>query len=70
MSKRQNNITWERVKAALAGSIDITVSRDFRMQNGKMVTYEQQKLGLNAYCNKHWVLPNGIHTEPIQFHIV
>ena len=26
------------------------------------------KLGLSAYYNKRWVLEDGIHTEPIEFH--
>jgi len=34
-----------------------------------MVTYEQQKLGLSAYHDKPWVLPDGIHTELIEFHL-
>ena len=33
------------------------------------VTYEQRKLGLSAYYDKRWVLPDGIHTEPIEFHL-
>jgi len=35
----------------------------------RVATYEQQKLGLSAYYDKHWVLPDGIHTEPIEFHM-
>ena len=34
----------------------------------KKTTYEQQKLGLSAYYDKRWVLPDGIHTEPLEFH--
>jgi len=68
MSKRQNNITWQRFKAALNGSTDTAENRGFRMVNGKMATYDQQKLGLSAYYDKRWVLPDGIHTEPIEFH--
>lgn len=41
----------------------------FRIREGRIVTYEQQKLGLNAYCDKRWVLEDGIHTEPIKNHI-
>ena len=69
MSKRQNNITWQRFKAALNGSIDRAENRGFRMVNRRMATYEQQKLGLSAYYDKRWVLLNGIHTEPIKFHM-
>ena len=38
------------------------------MRDGQIVTYEQQKLGLSAYYDKRWVLEDGIHTEPIEFH--
>jgi len=69
MSKKQNKITWQRFKAALEGSKDMATNRGFRMQGGQMVTYKQKKLGLSAYCDKRWVLPSGIHTEPIEFHI-
>ena len=68
MSKRQNDITWQRFKAALEGSKDLATDRGFRMIDGRMVTYEQQKLGLSAYYDKRWVLEDGIHTEPIEFH--
>jgi len=68
MSK-QNKITLQRFKAAMEGSKDMATNRGFRMRDGQMVTYEQQKLGLSAYYDKRWVLPHGIHTEPIEFHI-
>ena len=44
----------------------MATNRGFRMRDGQMVIYEQQKLGLSAY-GKRWVLPDGIHTEPIDF---
>ena len=69
MSKKQNEITWQRFKAALEGSKDMATNRGFRMRDGNIVTYEQQKLGLSAYYDKRWVLPDGIHTEPIEYHI-
>ena len=69
MSKRQNEINWHRFKAALDGNKDIATNRGFRMRDGNMVTYEQEKLGLSAYYDKRWVLPDGIHTEPIEYHI-
>ena len=34
-----------------------------------MTTYKQEKLELSAYYDKRWVLPDGIHTEPIEFHM-
>ena len=69
VTKKQNEITWQRFKAALEGSKDMPTNRGFRMRDGQMVTYEQKKLGLSAYYDKRWVLPDGIHTEPIEFHI-
>ena len=35
-----------------------------------MVTYEQQKLRLNAYYDKRRVLDDGIHTEPLEYYAV
>ena len=69
MSKKQNEITWQRFKAALNGSVDRAENRGFRTVGNQMVTYEQHKLGLSAYYEKRWVLPDGIHTEPIEFHM-
>jgi len=69
MSKKQNEITWQRFKTALNGGIDRAQNRSFRMVGNQMVTYELHKLGLSAYYDKRWVLPDGIHTEPIEFHI-
>ena len=68
VSKKQNEITAQRFEKALEGSKDIATNRGFRMRNGQIVTYEQQKLGLSAYYDKRWVLEDGIHTEPIEFH--
>ena len=68
-SKRRNDVSWVRYEAALHGSVDRAQNRGFRMRNGRVVTYEQHKLGLSAYYNKRWVLPDGIYTEPIEFHI-
>jgi len=69
MSKTQNELAWGRFKKASEGSRDMVTNRGFRMRDGKMVTYEQQKLGLSAYYDKRWVLPDGTHTEPIEYHI-
>ena len=67
MSQRQNNITWQHFKAAFQGTTDRAENRGFRMINGRIVTYEQQKLGLSAYYDKQRVLTVGIHTEPIEY---
>ncbi|MCU7845747.1 MAG: DNA polymerase [Candidatus Thiodiazotropha sp. (ex Monitilora ramsayi)] len=67
MSKLQNRINWDRFKAALKGSIDRAENRGFRMIDGVIATYEQQKLGLSAYYDKRYVLADGRHTEPIEY---
>ena len=69
MSKTQNELTWRRYEAALAGFKDIATNRGFRMRNGSMYNYQQRKLGLRAYYDKRWVLEDGIHTEPIEFYL-
>ena len=68
VNKRQNEMRAERFERALEGSRDMATNRGFRMHNGAMYTYEQRKLGLSAYYDKRWVLPDGIHTEPIEYH--
>ena len=68
MSKAQNELLWRRYEMALEGHKDMATNRGFRIKDGAMYTYEQRKLGLSAYYDKRWVLPDGIHTEPIEFH--
>ena len=68
VNKRQNEMRRERFERALAGDRDVVVNRGFRMRGGSMYTYEQRKLGLSAYYDKRWVLPDGIHTEPLEYH--
>ena len=68
VNKRQNQLRWERYEQALEGRRDMATNRGFRMHNGAMYTYAQRKLGLSAYYDKRWLLPDGIHTEPIEFH--
>ena len=68
VNKRQNEMRRERFERALAGDRDVVVNRGFRMRDGSMYTYEQRKLGLSANYDKRWVLPDGIHTEPLEYH--
>ena len=68
VNKRQNEMRAERFERALEGSRDMATNLGFRMHNGAMYTYEQRKLGLSAYYDKRWVLEDGIHTEPIEYH--
>jgi hypothetical protein len=69
MSKTQNELSWQRFEEALEGTKDMATNRGFRMRDGQMVTYEQEKLGLSAYYDKRWVCEDGVHTEPIEFHL-
>ena len=68
VNKRQNEMRGARFDRALEGGRDMATNRGFRMHNGAMYTYEQLKLGLSAYYDKRWVLEDGIHTEPIEYH--
>ena len=69
VNKKQNELRWARYERALEGYKDMATNRGFRMHQGAMYTYEQRKLGLSAYYDKRWVLEDGIHTEPIEFHM-
>ena len=69
LSQRQNDLTWKRYLDALKEGEDKATNRGLRMVKGTMRTYQQHKLGLSAYYDKQWVLPDGIHTEPIEHHI-
>ena len=68
VNKRQNEMCRARFERALEGSRDMATNLGFRMNNGSMYTYEQNKLGLSAYYDKRWVLENGINTEPLEYH--
>ena len=79
MSQAHNELLWQRYEMALDGHKDMATNRGFRVHEGAMYTYEQRKLGLSAYYDKRlglsayydkrWVLPDGIHTEPKEFHL-
>ena len=69
MPKKQNVSQWERYKKALAGERDMCCNRGFRMYKGRMLTYEHQNLSLLAYYGKRWVLPDGIQTESVEYHM-
>ena len=45
--------------------IDKAKNIGFRLHEQGIVTYEQNKLGLSAYYDKRYVLPDGIHTKPL-----
>ena len=62
---------WDWCKAVLegGGGVDTATNRGLRMKGGVMCAYEQDKLGLSAYYEKHCVLVDGIDTEPPLYHI-
>ena len=68
LKQEHNEQLWRRYERALDGYKDMAINRGFRMKDGVMYTYEQHKLGLSVYYDKRWVLEDGIHTEPIEFH--
>ena len=63
VSRRQNEMSWERYKNALFGSLDKVTNIGFRKKENHIVTYEQTKLGLSAYYDKRIVHEDGIHTS-------
>ena len=65
VSKRQNNLTWRRYYEALFGAVDRATNKGFRVDHGKVVTYDQNKLGLSAYYDKRVVHDDKIHTRPL-----
>ena len=67
MSARHNSLTWGWYKAAIEGNIDRAENRGFRLRHGQMTTYNQEKIDLSAYYDKRRVLPDGIHTVPIEY---
>ena len=61
---------WDWCKAVLeggGGEVDTATNRG--LNGGVMGTYEQDKLGLSAYYEKHCVLEDGIDREPPLYHI-
>ena len=65
VSKRQNDMTWDRYLKALKGSVDKAHNTGFRVVDNHIVTYTQNKLGLSAYYDKRIVAADGIHTGPL-----
>ena len=65
ISKKQNDMTWKRYMQAFQGYLGKTKNTGFRIHEQGVVTYEQNKLGLSAYYDKRFVLPDGIHTRPL-----
>lgn len=64
MSAKHNALTWGRYKRTLEGFCDRAENTGFRMVDGV-----QAKLGLSAYYDKRLVLTDGVHTEPLEYHL-
>lgn len=69
ISKRKIKLHWDWYKEVLEGVLNTATKRGMRMNGGVMCTYEQKKLGPSAYYDKRWMLKDGIHTEPLEYHI-
>ena len=80
VSKKHNDLYFERYNGVLdvfqktriyseleGGDIDRANSVGFRVYDQGVVTHEQNKLGLSAYYDKHYVLTDGIHTKSLEF---
>ena len=78
VSKKHNDLHLQRYKDVLdvflktrrdseleGKDIDKTKNVGFRAYDQDMVTYKQNKLGLTAYYDKHYVLVDCIHTRPL-----
>ena len=63
VSRRHNEMNWERYRKALFGSLDKARNIGFRKRDNHIVTYEQSKLGLSAYYDKRIVHEDRIHTS-------
>ena len=52
VSRRQNEMNWERYRKALFGSLDKARNIGFRKRDNHIVTYEQSKLGYRLITTK------------------
>ena len=43
----------------------VVINMSFCMHDQGIITYAQDKLGLSAYYDKHIIVDDGIHTEPL-----
>ena len=65
ISKKQNDMTWKRYMQGFQGYQDKAKNTVFRIHEQGVVTYKQNKLGLSAFYDNRYVLPDGIHTRPL-----
>ena len=80
VSQKHNDLHFQRYKNVL--DVFLKTRRDseleekdigkaknvgLRLYDQGVVTYGQNKLGLCGYCDKRYVLADGIHTRPLDF---
>ena len=68
VQKKQNDKNWKDYHRALFGKkpediTDKTVNSGFQMDNGKLITYVQHKLGLSGLYDKRRVLEDLVYME-------
>ena len=66
-SRTQNTFTWQRFKATLEGSKDMSTNRG--VSNGQRSYGNLRAEEAGAFCLLRQTLRAGIHTVPIEFHI-
>ena len=79
VSKKHNDLYFQRYKDVLdvflktrknseleEKSIYKATNVGFRVYDQGVVTYEQNKIRLSAYYDKHYVLADGSHTRPLE----
>ena len=66
VNKKQNELVWGQYLKALNLEEDEEVTNvGIRKGTDGMITYAQKKKGLSGYYDKRFVLPDLIHTSPI-----
>ena len=68
VSHKHNDLSLERYQKALFGHKDMATYLGFKPHKNKIISYEQNKLGLSTYYDKRWLLDDSIHTEPLEYH--
>ena len=71
VQRNKNTMTFQRYKLALddylgkGNNLQHCKNIGFKCKEGKIVSYQQQKIGLSAAYDKRYVLEDGIHTSPL-----
>ena len=66
MSLKQNPLDFDQYLTVLQSNQPLEITnRGFRSKNDRVFTYSQRKKELPSFYPKRVVLPNGIHTKPL-----